>query len=51
MTRKLSTSNDLEVSLRTLLCHSCDIVAERYVVGGRRWYRWKGRWRLSIVRQ
>jgi len=32
MTRKSSTSDDLEGSLRTLLCQSCSIVAERYVV-------------------
>jgi len=48
MARKPSTIDDLEGSLRTLLRQSCGIVAKRYVVGGRRWYCWIQRWRISI---
>jgi len=40
MTQKSSTLDDLKELLRTLPCQSCGIVAKRYVVKGRRWYRW-----------
>jgi len=31
----------------SVVCNA-GIVAKRYVVRGRRWYRWIGRWRVSI---
>jgi len=37
MTPKSSTLGDLEGPLGNLLCQSCDIMAKRYVVAGRRW--------------
>jgi len=33
MIRKLSTLDDVERPLRTLLCQSCGIVAKMYVLG------------------
>jgi len=48
MARKPLTLDDLEKSLRILLCQPCGIVAKPYVVRDLQWYCWIRWWRVTI---